>query len=77
MVGHMLGAAAAIEAIACCKSIETGKIHPTMNQEHPDPQCDLNYVPNKAIEHEVNYTLSNSLGFGGHNGVLILKKFVN
>ena len=48
-----------------------------MNQEHPDPQCDLNYVPNKAIEHEVNYTLSNSLGFGGHNGVLILKKFVN
>jgi 3-oxoacyl-[acyl-carrier-protein] synthase II len=77
MVGHTLGAAAAIEALACCKSIETGKIHPTTNQEHTDPQCDLNYVPNKAIEHEVNYTLSNSLGFGGHNGVLILKKFVN
>ena len=77
MVGHTLGAAAAIEALACCKSIETGNIHPTTNQEHPDPQCDLDYVPNKAIEHEVNYTLSNSLGFGGHNGVLILKKFVN
>lgn len=77
MVGHTLGAAAAIEALACCKSIETGKIHPTTNQEHTDPQCDLNYVPNKAIEHEVNYALSNSLGFGGHNGVLILKKFVN
>ena len=77
MVGHTLGAAAAIEALACCKSIETGKIHPTINQEHPDPQCDLDYVPNKAIEYKVNYALSNSLGFGGHNGVLIFKKFVN
>ncbi|MBC8415895.1 MAG: beta-ketoacyl-ACP synthase II [Candidatus Cloacimonetes bacterium] len=77
MVGHTLGAAAAVEALACCKSIETGKIHPTTNQEHPDPQCDLDYVPNKAIEYKVNYALSNSLGFGGHNGVLIFKKFVN
>ncbi len=75
MVGHTLGAAAGIEAIACCKTIETGRIHPTINQEVPDPECDLDYVPDKAIEKEVNYALSNSLGFGGHNGVLIFKKF--
>jgi len=74
MIGHSLGAAAAIEAIVCCKSIQTGKIHPTVNQENPDPDCDLNYVPNQAIEKEVNYALSNSLGFGGHNSVIILKK---
>jgi len=74
MIGHSLGAAAAIEAIVCCKSIQTGKIHPTVNQETPDPDCDLNYVPNQAIEQEVNYALSNSLGFGGHNSVIILKK---
>ena len=74
MVGHTLGAAAGIEAIACCKTIETGRIHPTINQEVSDPECDLDYVPNKTIEKEVNYALSNSLGFGGHNGVLIFKK---
>ncbi|MCK4652849.1 MAG: beta-ketoacyl-ACP synthase II [Candidatus Cloacimonetes bacterium] len=77
MVGHMLGAAAGIEAIACIKSIETGKIHPTINQENPDPECDLDYVPNKAIDYNVNVALSNSLGFGGHNGVTIFKKFSN
>lgn len=75
MVGHMLGAAAAIEAIICCKSIETKKLHPTINLENPDPACDLDYVPNKAIDFDVNYALSNSLGFGGHNGVIILKKY--
>ena len=75
MTGHTLGAAAGIEAMACCKSLETGKIHPTMNYENPDPDCNLNYVPNKAIEHKVNYALSNSLGFGGHNGVIIFKKY--
>ncbi len=74
MTGHTLGAAAGIEAIACCKSLETGKIHPTTNYENPDPECDLDYVPNKAIEHKVDYALSNSLGFGGHNGVIIFKK---
>jgi 3-oxoacyl-[acyl-carrier-protein] synthase II len=75
MVGHMLGAAAAIEAIACVKSIETGIIHPTINLEHPDPDCDLDYVPNKAQNYEVNVALSNSLGFGGHNSALIIKKY--
>ncbi len=77
MIGHTLGAAGGIEAIACCKSITTGKLHPTINYENPDPACDLDYIPNKAIEMEVNYALSNSLGFGGHNGVLIFKKFTN
>ncbi|MDA3813565.1 MAG: beta-ketoacyl-ACP synthase II [Candidatus Cloacimonetes bacterium] len=76
MTGHTLGAAAGIEAIVCCKSITTGKLHPTINYENPDPACDLDYIPNKAIEMEVNYALSNSLGFGGHNGVVIFKKFV-
>lgn len=75
MIGHSLGAAAAIEAIVCCKTIETGKIHPTVNLENPDPECDLDYVPGKAIEYDVEYALSNSLGFGGHNGVMIFKKF--
>jgi len=76
MTGHTLGAAAGIEAIVCCKSITTGKLHPTINYENPDPACDLDYIPNKAIEKEVKYALSNSLGFGGHNGVVIFKKFV-
>jgi len=76
MTGHTLGAAAGIEAIVCCKSIITGKVHPTINYENPDPECDLDYVPNKAIETAINYALSNSLGFGGHNGVVIFKKFI-
>jgi len=75
MVGHMLGAAAAIEAIACIKSIETGILHPTMNLINPDPECDLDYVPNKAIEYKVNAALSNSLGFGGHNSAIIIKRY--
>ncbi|MBN1326619.1 MAG: beta-ketoacyl-ACP synthase II [Candidatus Cloacimonetes bacterium] len=74
MVGHTLGAAAGIEAIACCKTIQTGQLHPTINYEFPDPECDLDYIPNKAISMNVNYVLSNSLGFGGHNAVLIFKK---
>ncbi len=77
MVGHSLGAAAGIEAIVCCKTIETGIIHPTINQENPDPECDLDYVPNTAIEMNVDVALSNSLGFGGHNGVIIFKKYKN
>lgn len=75
MIGHSLGAAAAIEACACCKTIQTGKIHPTVNLENPDPICDLDYVVDGTIEHEVNYALSNSLGFGGHNAVLMFKKY--
>jgi 3-oxoacyl-[acyl-carrier-protein] synthase II len=75
MVGHMLGAAAGIEAVACCKTIETGWIHPTMNLFNPDPDCDLDYVPNQAIQMEVKAALSNSLGFGGHNSAIVIKKY--
>ncbi|MCK9329371.1 MAG: beta-ketoacyl-ACP synthase II [Candidatus Cloacimonetes bacterium] len=75
MVGHALGAAAAIEAIVCIKSILTGTIHPTINYETPDPDCNLNYTPNKISQCDIEYALSNSLGFGGHNGVLIFKKY--
>ncbi|MCF7858337.1 MAG: beta-ketoacyl-ACP synthase II [Candidatus Cloacimonetes bacterium] len=75
MMGHTLGAAAGIEAIVCCKSIQTSRLHPTVNYENPDPECDLDYIPNTAIKKNVNYALSNSLGFGGHNGVVIFKKF--
>lgn len=77
MVGHMLGAAAGIEAIVCTKTIETGWIHPTMNLVNPDPECDLDYVPNQAVQAEVNAALSNSLGFGGHNSAIIIKKFTD
>ncbi len=75
MLGHELGAAAAIEALACIKSIQTNKIHPTINIFNQDPECDLNYVANKAIDHKVEIAVSNSLGFGGHNGVMIFKKY--
>ena len=76
MVGHMLGAAAGIEAIVCVKSIETGIIHPTINLSNPDPNCDLDYTAHNAVKHEVNAALSNSLGFGGHNSAIIIKRFV-
>ncbi|ENH96173.1 3-oxoacyl-ACP synthase [Gracilibacillus halophilus YIM-C55.5] len=75
MTGHLLGAAGAIEAIACVKSIEENIVAPTINYETPDSNCDLNYVPNEAKEREVNVALSNSLGFGGHNVSLIFKKY--
>jgi 3-oxoacyl-[acyl-carrier-protein] synthase II len=75
MVGHTLGAAAGIEAIVCCKSIENSQIHPTINLENSDPDCDLDYNPEGKQNLEINYALSNSLGFGGHNGVLIFKKY--
>lgn len=75
MVGHMLGAAAGLEAIACVKSIETGIIHPTMNLINPDPECDLDYTPNKAVNQKVSAALSNSLGFGGHNSAIIITRY--
>lgn len=76
MVGHMLGAAAGIEAIVCVKTIESGIIHPTINLDNPDPNCDLDYTPHNAIKHEVNAALSNSLGFGGHNSAVIIKRYI-
>jgi 3-oxoacyl-[acyl-carrier-protein] synthase II len=75
MVGHMLGAAAGLEAIVCAKTIETGWLHPTINLRDPDPDCDLDYVPNQARQCEVRAALSNSLGFGGHNSALVITKY--
>ena len=71
MVGHLLGAAGAIEAIASIQTLNTGLIHPTINYQTPDPECDLDYVPNQARPAKVTACLSNSLGFGGHNSSLI------
>ena len=74
MTGHMLGAAGAIEAAVCAKTIETGIVPPTINYEHPDPDCDLDYVPNVARKADVNVAISTNLGFGGHNGALLFRK---
>jgi len=73
--GHMLGAAGAVEMAICAKAIQTNIVPPTINYEHPDPQCDLDYVPNKAREMTVNAAINNSFGFGGHNATLVAKKF--
>ncbi len=75
MTGHLLGAAGAVEAIAAIKSINENYIHPTINYKTPDPECDLDYVPNKGREMQVNYAVSNSFGFGGHNASLVFTKF--
>ena len=74
MTGHMLGAAGAMEAIVCLKVLETGMVPPTINLWEPDPQCDLNYVPNTAVEAKIDLCVSNSLGFGGHNACLAFRK---
>ena len=75
MIGHALGAAGAIEAIASVATILNDQIHPTINYEHPDPECDLDYVPNTARAQRVDTVLSNSFGFGGQNAVLVLRRF--
>jgi beta-ketoacyl-acyl-carrier-protein synthase II len=75
MVGHMLGAAGAVEFIASAMSIKDSIIHPTINYEDPDPECPLNYTPNTAVHKPVLHVMSNSLGFGGHNISLIIKKY--
>ena len=77
MTGHLLGAAGAIEAIFCTKAIETGIIPPTINYSAPDPECDLNYTPNTARKLDVQYAMSNSFGFGGHNACLIIGRYDN
>ena len=75
MTGHLLGAAGGIEAIATILSINNEYIPPTINYSNYDPDCDLNYVPNKGISSKkINYAMSNSFGFGGHNSVIIFKK---
>ena len=75
MTGHLLGAAGGVELIACVQAIRDGIIPPTINYETPDPECDLDYVPNTARKIPVNIAMSNSLGFGGHNATLVVKKF--
>ena len=67
MIGHLLGASSAVELVACALSVHQGRVHPTRNLEHPDPACDLDYVPGEARELKIRNVLSNSLGFGGHN----------
>jgi beta-ketoacyl-acyl-carrier-protein synthase II len=75
MIGHSMGAAGAMEAIACALTIRHDLIHPTINYETPDPECDLNYVPNEALARKVVVALSNSFGLGGQNACLVLKKY--
>jgi len=75
MTGHALGAAGGLETITCAHVLRNGVIPPTINYENPDPECDLNYTPNTAVEKDVEYAMNINLGFGGHNGVIILKKF--
>jgi 3-oxoacyl-[acyl-carrier-protein] synthase II len=74
--GHMLGAAGAVEMAICAKAIQTRTIPPTINYEHPDPECDLDYAPNAAREMEVRAAVNNSFGFGGHNASIVAAKFV-
>ena len=74
MTGHMLGAAGGVELIATALAVKEGIVPPTINYKEADPECDLNYVPNKAVEANVTVALSNSLGFGGHNACVALRK---
>ena len=71
MTGHLLGAAGALEAVACVKALQTGSLPPTINYETPDPACDLDYIPNAARHVPIRAAMSNSFGFGGHNACLI------
>jgi beta-ketoacyl-acyl-carrier-protein synthase II len=75
MTGHLLGGAGALEAAICVQATRTGLIPPTINLEHPDPECDLDYVPDRARQAEVDVVLSNSMGFGGHNVTLVFRKY--
>jgi 3-oxoacyl-[acyl-carrier-protein] synthase II len=75
MTGHMLGAAGVVEAVVCVQVIREGVIPPTINYEVPDPDCDLDYVPNEARRVRVRTAMSNSFGFGGHNATVILRAY--
>jgi len=75
MTGHLLGAAGGVEFVVCCLAIKDSVVPPTINYQTPDPNCDLDYVPNTARQAKIEVAVSNSLGFGGHNATLIVKKF--
>jgi 3-oxoacyl-[acyl-carrier-protein] synthase II len=77
MTGHLMGAGGGIEAIACIRALEEGILPPTINYEHPDPDCDLDYVPNEARRVEIRTAISNSFGFGGHNATLVFRRWEN
>jgi 3-oxoacyl-[acyl-carrier-protein] synthase II len=74
MIGHLMGAAGAVELIAGVQCMRSNIVHPTINYEVPDPDCDLDYVPNTARDHKINVIMSNSFGFGGHNATLVAKR---
>jgi 3-oxoacyl-[acyl-carrier-protein] synthase II len=76
MTGHMMGATGALEAIFCIQAVREGILPPTIHYQTPDPACDLDYVPNKAREKKIEVAISNAFGFGGHNAVVVLKKYV-
>ena len=75
MTGHLLGGAGGVECVVCVKSIEEGFIHQTVGTDEPDEECDLDYTLGAPVEMPVQYAMSNSLGFGGHNASILLKKF--
>ena len=75
MIGHLLGAAGGVEAIVCVKAIEEGFIHETVGTRETDEELDLDYCIDGSVQQEVNYAMSNSLGFGGHNAVILMKKY--
>jgi 3-oxoacyl-[acyl-carrier-protein] synthase II len=75
-LGHMLGAAGAVETVICLKAIENQIVPPTLNLDNPDPECDLDYVPHQARKMQVDAILNNSFGFGGHNATILAKRFV-
>lgn len=75
LIGHTLGASAAIESVACVQAIRTGWLHPTINQQFPDPDCDLDYVPNTARQADVRVAIKNSFGFGGQNACLVFRRW--
>jgi len=75
MVGHLLGAAGVVEAVATIMAIQNNIVHPTINQETPDPECDLNFIPNKAQNRNINVAISNTFGFGGHNATLLFRRY--